>query len=78
MFHCAEDELTIKAASKQESEEEEGDYHRREISRGEFTRSIRLPANVDAKNVKANFSEGVLELTLPKAVPSERHSIKVD
>jgi len=74
----AENVLTIKAASGQEAEEEKGDYHRREISRGEFTRSIRLPVNVDAKNVKANFADGVLELNLPKSVPSERHSIKVD
>jgi len=74
----AADVLTIKATSKQESEEEKGDYHRREISRGEFTRSIRLPVNVDAEKVKANFADGVLELTMPKRVPSERRSIKVD
>jgi len=74
----AEDVLTIKVASKQESEKEEGDYHRREISRGEFTRTIRLPVNVDAKNVTANFADGVLEMKLPKAVPSARHSIKVE
>lgn len=74
----AEDVLTIKAVSKEKSEEAKGEYHRREISRGEFTRSIRLPTNVDAKNVKANFADGVLELKLPKVAPSERHSIKVD
>jgi HSP20 family protein len=74
----AEDMLTIKAASKEESEEEEGGYHRREISRGEFTRSIRLPANVDAEKVKAKFADGILELNLPKVAPSTRHSIKVD
>ncbi len=74
----AEDLLTIKAASKEESEEEEGGYHRREISRGEFTRSIRLPANVDAEKVRAKFADGILELNLPKVAPSSRHSIKVD
>ena len=74
----AENLLTVKATSKEESEEEKGDYHRREISRGEYTRSIRLPTSVDAEKVKANFADGVLELTLPKAAATARHSIKVD
>jgi HSP20 family protein len=67
-----------KRESKEESEEEKGGYHRREISRGEFTRSIRLPANVDAEKVTAKFADGILELSLPKVAPSVRHSIKVD
>ena len=45
-----------KRESKEESEEEKGGFHRREISRGELTRSIRLPANVDAEKVKAKFA----------------------
>jgi len=64
--------------SKEESEEEKGGFHRREISRGEFTRSIRLPANVDAEKVKAKFGDCIMELSLPKVAPSARHSIKVD
>jgi HSP20 family protein len=74
----AEDMLTIKAASKEDSEGEKGGYHRREISQGEFTRSIRLPANVDAEKIKAKFTDGILELNLPKVAPSVRYSIKVD
>jgi HSP20 family protein len=74
----SENQLTIKAASKEEHEEEKGDYHRREIVRGELTRTIRLPTNVDASNAKASFADGVLELSLPKSVPSKRQSIKVD
>jgi HSP20 family protein len=74
----AKDMLTIKASSKEESEEEKGGYHRREISRGKLTRSIRLPANVDAEKVTAKFADGILELNLPKVAPSARHSIKVD
>jgi HSP20 family protein len=73
-----EDVLTIKAASKEEAEEEKGGYHRREISRGELRRSIRLPANVDAEKVKARFADGIPELNLPKVAPTARHSIKVD
>jgi HSP20 family protein len=67
-----------KRESKEESEEEKGGCHRREISRGEFTRSIRLPANVDAEKMTAKFADGILGLNLPKVAPSARHSIKMD
>ncbi|MGA7982675.1 MAG: Hsp20/alpha crystallin family protein [Chromatiaceae bacterium] len=74
----AGDRLTIKATAKQEVEETKGEYHRREISRGEFTRTLQLPAAVDAERAQAKFADGILELTLPKAVPAKRHAIKVD
>lgn len=74
----SENQLTNKAASKEEREDEKGDYHRREIARGELTRTIQLPANVEANNVKATFSDGVLKLNLPKSMPAKRKSIKVD
>ncbi len=70
--------LTIRAKTKQEKQEEKGHYHRREISQGEFSRSIRLPANVEGDNTKASFKEGILELTIPKAAGSKRQSIKVE
>jgi len=73
-----EDSVTITAETKQENEEEKGDYHRREISRGSFSRSVVLPAAVQSDQAKANFKDGVLELTLPKAAPAKRHSIKVE
>jgi HSP20 family protein len=74
----AGDRLTIRATTKQEAEETKGEYHKREISRGEFTRSVRLPAPVDVERAQAKFADGMLELTLPKAVPAKRHPIKVD
>ncbi len=73
-----EDSVTITAEIKKESEEEKGDYHRREISRGSFSRSVTLPAAVQGDQAKADFKDGVLELTLPKAAPAKRHSIKVE
>ena len=70
--------LTIRATTKHEKEEEKGHFHRREISRGEFQRSIRLPANVDGDKAKASFKEGILELVAPKAVGSKRQTVKVE
>jgi HSP20 family protein len=39
---------------------------------------VALPANVDGSKAKADFKDGVLELTIPKAELSKRHSIKLD
>jgi HSP20 family protein len=74
----AGDRLTIKATTKHETEESKGEYHRREIAHGEFTRTVQLPATVDADRAQARFTDGLLELTLPKAVPATRHAIKVE
>ncbi len=73
-----EDSVTITATTRQESEEEKGDYHRREISQGSFARTVALPAAVQGDEAKASFKDGVLELTLPKAAPARRHTIKVE
>ena len=74
----SDDRLTIKGSTRQEKEEkEEGEYTRREMSRGSFTRVVTLPANVDGEKAKASFKDGVLEMTLPKLKPSKRTRINV-
>ncbi len=73
-----DDNVTIKATTKSEREEEKGNYHRHEISEGSFSRTIALPASVQSDQSKASFKNGVLELTLPKAAPAKRHNIKVE
>jgi len=70
--------VTIRGTSKHEEEKEEGQYFRREMTRGEYSRSIGLPAEVDSAKAKATFKDGVLELKLPKTAPSQRHSVKVE
>ncbi len=70
--------LSIRAKAHHETEEEKGHYHRREISRGEFQRSLRLPANVEGDKTTASFKDGILELTIPKTAGSKRLNIKVE
>ncbi len=70
--------VTIKGASKREETEEQGNYYRSEIARGAFTRTIALPADVDADKSSATFKNGMLELKLSKLETSKRHSIKVN
>jgi len=73
-----DDRLIIKGSTRQEKEEKEaGEYTRREMSRGSFTRVVTLPANVDGEKARASFKDGVLEMTLPKLKPSKRTRINV-
>lgn len=66
-----EDQLTISAGQKQETttEQAEGKFLRREFSYATFSRSFRLPENVDTENITANYQNGVLVLELPKVEP---------
>ena len=58
--------------------EEKGEYYRREIRSGNFLRTIPLPAAIDESAIKANFKDGLLEVTLPKLESEKRHTVKVD
>ena len=69
--------VTIKGKTSHEEKEEKGDYYRCEISRGEYSRTLALPAEVDESNAKANFKDGILELTLPKKESAAARQITV-
>lgn len=59
--------LTIKGGTRQENEAKEKTYHMREQRWGAFERSLVLPSEVVADKAKAEFENGVLTITLPKA-----------
>ena len=48
------------------------------MSSGEYQRTLALPATVDEEKARATFTDGVLELTLPKLEKTHRKSVKVD
>lgn len=63
-----DDRLRIAGERATELEEDlTGRYIRRERSEEAVTRSISLPEKVDEDAVSATFSNGLLEVTLPKA-----------
>lgn len=70
--------VTIKGSTSHEEKEEKGEYYRCEISRGSFSRTLALPAEVDGAKAKASFKDGILELVAPKIEKAKRHSVKVD
>ena len=59
--------LSLKGEVKQENETKEKAYHIREQRWGTFERSIALPTQVVADKAKAEFENGILTITLPKA-----------
>jgi HSP20 family protein len=69
--------LTIRGETRQEweSEPETKVYHR-EYRYGKFTRSIRLPENLDVDNIDAEFDNGFVTIALPRLEES-RTSRKV-
>ncbi len=71
------DTLTIKGEVKAEEKQEEGNYLRRERHFGSFHRTLTLPASVTSEKAKAEFENGVLTLTLPKAEQARPKAIKV-
>ena len=72
-----ENTVTIEASTSHEEKEEKDKYYRREISRGEFRRSLTLPGSVDDARASAEFKDGVLELTLPKTEKTSGKKVKV-
>ncbi|HSG11082.1 MAG TPA: Hsp20/alpha crystallin family protein [Gammaproteobacteria bacterium] len=69
--------VSIKGTTSHEEKEEKGDYYRSEISRGEYARTLTLPAEIDEDRVKATFKNGILELNLPKLEQSARKTVEI-
>ena len=59
--------LSLHGEFKQENEQNEATYHVLERRYGSFERSVTLPTDVQTDKAKAEFQDGVLTITLPKA-----------
>ena len=69
--------LDIKGKSEEEKEIRERDYLHREISRGSFHRTIKLPVEVKEDKAVAESKNGMLKVILPKATRSATKGKKV-
>jgi HSP20 family protein len=69
--------LTIKGEIKHEEDKKERSWHIRERRFGSFERSLILPTDVVADKAKAEFENGVLTITLPKAEDVKPRTIAV-
>jgi HSP20 family protein len=59
--------LTLKGEFKQAQEVKDATYHVKEQRYGSFERSVMLPTEVETDKAKADFENGILTITLPKA-----------
>ncbi len=59
--------LTIKGERKQKKEVKAEDYIRREVFYGSFERRMTLPEGAATDKIKAQFKDGVVEITMPVA-----------
>ena len=66
-IHVTGDVLTIRGQLKQEEERKERSWHLREHRFGSFERSVALPVPVVPDQANAEFENGILTITLPKA-----------
>jgi HSP20 family protein len=71
------DLLTIRGEKKQEKEEKDENYHLVERSYGSFSRSIRLPREVQSDKINASYKNGILKVTLPKSEEAKKKEIKI-
>jgi HSP20 family protein len=69
--------LTIRGERHLEKDLKKESYHRIECFYGKFSRSFSLPSFVDHDNVRGEYKDGVLTLTLPKKAASRSRSVAV-
>jgi HSP20 family protein len=71
------DTLTIRAETKKEEEVNEENYLRRERRYGSYCRTLTLPGGLKSDEAEADYNDGVLTLTLPKAEEVKPKNIRV-
>lgn len=69
--------LTVRGEKKKEKETRPSRYHRVERSYGSFQRSFTLPSTVKADAIDAEYRDGILQMTLPKAEEARQKQIEV-
>ena|ERR1022692_4610696 len=69
--------LTISGELKSDYEDTQAKIYRREYSYGKFSRSIRLPEDLDLEQVSAEFNHGFVTVTLPRAAQPAPKTLRV-
>tara|TARA_A100001015_G_scaffold287076_1_gene356469 strand:- start:1402 stop:1824 length:423 start_codon:yes stop_codon:yes gene_type:complete len=72
--------LSISSSIEENEQNEKAKFTRREFSYNSFKRTFTIPDNVDLTEVEAKYSDGVLQVRLPKrkeALPQPKKFIKI-
>ncbi|HET9056731.1 MAG TPA: Hsp20/alpha crystallin family protein [Chitinophagaceae bacterium] len=69
------DMLTISCEKEEKKEEKEAKFTRKEYNFSSFSRSFTLPEEVNKEKIEAQYTDGLLKLTLPKKEEAKKLSI---
>lgn len=72
-----EDVLSISGSREEEQETDKKDYYSKEIRRGSFSRSVTLPKSVNATKTEAEYTDGILKITMPIVEGKEKKKVQV-
>jgi HSP20 family protein len=70
-IHLEKDQLIISAKHQEEKEENNDKWLRKEISSGHYSRRVTLPDNINADKISAEANNGILTVSLPKALKKD-------
>lgn len=74
----SENAVSIAGEHREEKHTEKKGYFRSELQYGQFQRLVPLPVSIKHEQVQAEFKDGVLTLTLPKAESTRQNVTKVE
>jgi len=71
--------LKLEAKTEEKKEEKKKGYYKKEISSGFFKRILPLPVEVVGEKAEADYKDGILKITIPKAKPKkeEKKGVKI-
>lgn len=70
--------LVLRGEKRQEAEQKDKNYYFSERAYGAFQRSFELPTSVDRDKIAADFSKGVLTISLPKTAEAQKQPKKIE
>ena len=73
-----EDGLLMVSGERQFERKDDRNYHRIERAYGSFVRTFTLPRSVDTNSIVANYTNGVLEIEIPKLEEAQPKQIQVN
>ena len=70
--------VTLSGERKTRKELKKDDYYKVESEYGKFERSFSLPENTDVENIRAETTDGVLEVVIPKLEIADKQPKKIE
>lgn len=73
-----ENMLVVSCQREEDTKEDKEGYTRREYNYSSFSRSFRLPETIAEDKIKAQYTNGVLHITVPKAEPKAQRRKRIN